>query len=67
MRRTWLTVVLISIFTQTGCSAIRESAFVSQVKNKPARDFALTALDGAEVRLSDYRGRPVLLTFWAVG
>lgn len=30
-----------------------------------AADFALTDLDGEIVRLSDYRGRKVLLNFWA--
>jgi cytochrome c biogenesis protein CcmG/thiol:disulfide interchange protein DsbE len=30
-----------------------------------APDFALTTLDGASVRLSDLRGRPVLINFWA--
>lgn len=30
-----------------------------------APDFALPALDRATVRLSDYRGRPVWINFWA--
>lgn len=30
----------------------------------PARDFSLTDIDGNEVRLSDFRGRWVLLDFW---
>lgn len=30
-----------------------------------APDFSLTTFDGAIVRLSDYRGRPVVLNFWA--
>ncbi len=32
---------------------------------KPAPDFALTDLDGKEHKLSDYKGRKVLLVFWA--
>jgi cytochrome c biogenesis protein CcmG/thiol:disulfide interchange protein DsbE len=30
-----------------------------------APEFALRDLDGNEVRLSDYRGRPVIVNFWA--
>lgn len=30
---------------------------------QPAPDFALTAIDGSEVRLSALRGRPVVLVF----
>jgi peroxiredoxin len=32
---------------------------------KKAPDFALENLDGKKVRLSDFRGKPVLLNFWA--
>lgn len=31
----------------------------------PAPDFTLTLLDGKEIRLSDLRGRPVVVNFWA--
>jgi cytochrome c biogenesis protein CcmG, thiol:disulfide interchange protein DsbE len=31
----------------------------------PAPDFTLTTLDGTQVRLSELRGRPVVLNFWA--
>ncbi len=37
------------------------SAKVGQV----APDFALQTLDGGTVRLSEFRGRPVVLNFWA--
>lgn len=32
---------------------------------RPAPDFTLPTLDGGEFRLSDQRGRPVVLNFWA--
>lgn len=34
--------------------------------NKPAPDFAFKWTDGEEKKLSDFRGRPVLLNFWAL-
>jgi cytochrome c biogenesis protein CcmG/thiol:disulfide interchange protein DsbE len=37
----------------------------SPLLNKPAPDFTLTALDGRTVHLADYRGRPVIVNFWA--
>ncbi|UFA51082.1 TlpA family protein disulfide reductase [Deinococcus radiophilus] len=32
---------------------------------KPAPDFVLTSLDGADVQLSGLQGRPVVVNFWA--
>jgi len=37
----------------------------SQMKGDVAPDFALQSLDGKTVHLSDYRGKAVLLNFWA--
>ena len=50
-----------------GCAAIRQRQFAAHFRNKPAKDFELVALDGAKVRLSEFRGKPVLLAFWAFG
>jgi peroxiredoxin len=36
-----------------------------QILGKPAPDFELTDLNGKTVKLSDYRGKAVLLNFWA--
>jgi peroxiredoxin len=33
--------------------------------NQPAPDFALTTLDGKTIRLSDLKGKPVIINFWA--
>jgi peroxiredoxin len=35
------------------------------MKGQPAPEFALQSLDGKTIHLSDYRGKAVLLNFWA--
>ncbi len=42
-----------------------DSLAVAPRAGSRAPDFSLTSLDGEMVRLSDLRGRPVLLNFWA--
>jgi len=37
----------------------------SPLLNQPAPEFELVSLDGSHVKLSDYRGRPVIVNFWA--
>jgi thiol-disulfide isomerase/thioredoxin len=37
----------------------------SEHSGSAARDFKLQALNGSSVRLSDFRGKPVLIDFWA--
>jgi cytochrome c biogenesis protein CcmG/thiol:disulfide interchange protein DsbE len=38
---------------------------VGSVQGLPAPDFQLPSLDGTKVKLSDFRGKAVLLNFWA--
>jgi peroxiredoxin len=45
---------------RTGATAGAEA-----LVNKPAPDFELTSLDGRKVKLSDYKGKAVVLNFWA--
>ncbi len=40
-------------------------ALVGDIRGLTAPDFELTSLDGKRVKLSDYRGKAVLLNFWA--
>ena len=37
----------------------------SPLLDRPAPTFQLARLDGGSVRLEDYRGRPVIVNFWA--
>jgi len=43
----------------------RQGPPVAQLKGGAAPDFTLQTLDGNTVHLSDYRGKAVLLNFWA--
>ena len=63
--KVWLFLSILSIFVLAGCADAAGRRFASQLKNKPAPDFELTALDGAKVKLSEFRGKPVLLAFFA--
>ena len=51
-------------------AALADTAAVGEakagvVKGSTARDFTATTADGGTVRLSDLRGKPVVINFWA--
>jgi thiol-disulfide isomerase/thioredoxin len=54
---------------KAGAAAADDSQSVeaeaAEMRGKPAPEFTLVTLDGKKVSLSDYKGRPVLVNFWA--
>ena len=67
MKRPVAMLFALSLVALTGCEAMMMRNVTSRPKKNPAPDFELTALDGETVRLSELRGKPVLLSFWAFG
>jgi len=60
----WLVVTsLVGILAILGGGLARASA--GQVDRGPAPDFELTTFDGQLIRLSDQRGKVVVINFWA--
>ncbi len=59
-----LAMVLTVSTIATGCSAGESPPRGAEIGNL-APDFQLNDLDGQAVALSDFRGRPVLVNFWA--
>jgi len=57
-------IVILTVFPRE--EAPKENILTaSPLVGKQAPDFTLPALDGAEVSLSQFRGQPVLINFWA--
>ena len=56
-------LVIALVWAFSGQSAEQELPPLGEV-NKPAPEFVLPGLHGADVRLSDYRGKVVLVNFW---
>jgi len=62
-----IVAVVIALMLVVGLRMARRTqrSPVSQMKGNVAPDFTLQSLDGKTVHLSDYRGKAVLLNFWA--
>ena len=69
-------IVLVAVMIYAGVHNSRKSGYrayansedrlpAGDVKGKTAPDFTLDTLEGQSVKLSDYRGKAVLLNFWA--
>ena len=54
-------LILLTLFPMTSMSAEKQTVKIGDL----APDFTLQSLDGREIRLSDYRGKRVLLFTWA--
>jgi peroxiredoxin len=62
-----IVAVVIALMLVVGLRMARrpQRLAASQMKGDVAPDFTLQSLDGKTVHLSDYRGKAVLLNFWA--
>lgn len=52
-------------FLSNIASKVGNVTLLAPAQKSPAPDFQLEALDGSRVKLSDLRGHPVLINFWA--
>lgn len=52
-------------FISSEAHSISDKSSKTVVSDKKAADFKLKTLDGKEVKLSDYRGKIVIIDFWA--
>lgn len=56
---------LVIATTEAATEPMREPAEATQPETVPAADFTVKDLDGNDVKLSDYFGKPIVLNFWA--
>ncbi len=60
----FLIVILLTLFFG-GCDNKQPSMFDLPKIGSPAKDFTLPSIDGKQITLSDYKGKLILLNFWA--
>lgn len=53
------------VINSTKAKSINDNTVGSLLSDKKAADFKLKTLEGKEIKLSDYRGKIVIVDFWA--
>ncbi len=64
-RNLFLLILLVLIATYAAHRYVTHNPIPSTAQLKPAPDFTLPQITGPPLKLSDYRGKIVLLDFWA--
>ena len=68
LRPRWPAFLSLSLLVVPGCGGVSEAGAPGAVgAMEPAPDFELTDLKGKTVTLREFRGKPVLLTFFGHG
>ncbi|MCK5918875.1 MAG: TlpA family protein disulfide reductase [Cocleimonas sp.] len=58
-------VTILLTFLLSSCDKKPPSLFEFAKSGSPAKDFTLPTINGKEITLSDYKGKLILLNFWA--
>ena len=61
----WVVILLLTSILGSGCLEDKEKQQARQDTAKQTPDFSGTTLDGKSIKLSDYRGKVVVIDFWA--
>jgi thiol-disulfide isomerase/thioredoxin len=63
--RFWLTSAVVCLLVLSATSWLSHASDLQPLMNKPAPDFTLPLLKGGEAKLSDQKGKVVVLDVWA--
>jgi len=63
MKRLWVLMIVI-LYTIISAETVHADSIGTEIGDK-APDFELTTVDGEQLKLSDFKGKRVMLNFWA--